>query len=65
MWQSITTAPFDEDLELAVLDATDEYVALVFPCQRFTDGWISVATKKRININPTHWREWAKFHKSQ
>jgi hypothetical protein len=38
MWRSITTAPFDLDLELAVLDATDEYGALVFPCRRLATG---------------------------
>jgi hypothetical protein len=60
MWQPISTAPLNQDLELAVIDATGEYVALVFPCRRHSDGWISVITKKRIDINPTHWREWAK-----
>ena len=60
MWQPITTAPLDLDLELAVLDTTDEYVALVFPCRRLADGWISATTKKLVDINPTHWREWAK-----
>ncbi len=60
MWQAITTAPFDVDLELAVVDVAGEYVALVFPCRRLSDGWISAATKKRIDVNPTHWREWGK-----
>jgi hypothetical protein len=60
MWQPIATAPSDLDLELAVLDVTDEYVALVFPCRRVAKQWISVTTKERVDINPTHWREWAK-----
>jgi hypothetical protein len=30
MWQPIATAPFDRDLELAVIDASGEH-ALAFP----------------------------------
>ena len=33
MWQPITTAPLNRDLELAVVDK-DEPHALVFPCRR-------------------------------
>ena len=33
MWQSIPSAPFDRDLELAVID-DDGTHALVFPCRR-------------------------------
>jgi hypothetical protein len=58
MWRPITTAPFDLDLELAVLEAADEYIALVFPCRRIGDGWMNVTTKELIDIDPTHWREW-------
>jgi hypothetical protein len=58
MWRPITTAPFDLDLQLAVLEATDEYIALVFPCRRIGDGWMNVITKELIDIDPTHWREW-------
>jgi hypothetical protein len=59
MWRPIVTAPFDLDLELAVLDdAIDEYVALVFPCRRVGDGWMNLTSKERIDIDPTHWREW-------
>jgi hypothetical protein len=57
MWQSISTAPFDRELELAVIDSEGEH-ALVFPCRRTSDGWIEAATKKRIEVRPTHWREW-------
>ena len=57
MWQLVSTAPFDRDLELAVIDEDGEH-ALVFPCRRILGGWMSVATKQRIEVRPTHWREW-------
>ena len=38
MWQPISTAPFDRDLELAVLDAEGPHT-LVFPCRRILGGW--------------------------
>jgi hypothetical protein len=56
-WQPITSAPFDCDLELAVIDKTEVH-ALAFPCRRIPDGWLNVATKRRIDVRPTHWREW-------
>ena len=37
MWQSISTAPCDCDLELAVLD-DDGAHALIFPCRRILGG---------------------------
>ncbi len=57
MWQPISTAPFDRDLELAVHDG-DEYHALVFPCRWIPGDWMNAETKKWLPIRPTHWREW-------
>jgi hypothetical protein len=57
MWQPISTAPFDRDLELAVI-ADGEMHALVFPCRRTSESWIDATTKRRIEVRPTHWREW-------
>lgn len=57
MWQPISTAPFDRDLELAVMDG-DGVHALVFPCRRILTGWTKSATKERVDISPTHWRTW-------
>jgi hypothetical protein len=56
-WHPISTAPFDCDLELAVLEGNDTH-ALVFRCQRTPVGWINAATGQRINVDPTHWRNW-------
>jgi hypothetical protein len=57
-WHAISTAPFDRDLELAVLD-TDGPHALAFPCRRILHGWVKLETRKMIDVRPTHWREWA------
>jgi hypothetical protein len=57
VWQPITTAPYQGDLELAVIE-TDEPHALVFPCRRVVGGWINAATNERIEVRPTHWRPW-------
>ena len=57
MWQPISGAPFDRDLELAVVDK-DEHHALVFPCRRIAGGWMNAGSKKWIDVSPTHWREW-------
>ena len=57
-WNPIATAPFDRDLELAVIDYNGTH-ALVFPCRRHLHGWINARTKKSIDgLLPTHWREW-------
>jgi GAF domain-containing protein len=57
-WQPVSSAPFDRDLELAVINYVGTH-ALVFPCRRVLGGWISAETKVRIDFHPTHWREWA------
>jgi hypothetical protein len=56
-WKRTSCAPFDRDLELAVIDSEGPY-ALVFPCRRILGGWIKAEGRQRIEIYPTHWREW-------
>lgn len=56
-WLPAISAPFDRDLELAVIDYSGTH-ALVFPCRRILGAWINTQTKRRIEIEPTHWREW-------
>jgi len=57
MWQPASTAPFDRDLQLAVIDSAGTH-ALVFPCRRILGGWMKAGTKQRVDLDPTHWREW-------
>ena len=56
-WHTIHTAPFDLDLELAVIDAEGPH-ALVFPCRRGFPGWVKAGTNERVDVRPTHWRQW-------
>jgi hypothetical protein len=28
------------------------------PCGKTETGWVDASTKKRIDIQPTHWRKW-------
>ena len=57
MWQPIITAPFARDIQLAVID-NDGPHALVFPCRRILNGWMNAETKERLDVRPTHWRQW-------
>ncbi len=56
-WQTILSAPFDRDLEIAVIDADGPH-ALIFPCRRAPQGWVKAQSKERVDVHPTHWREW-------
>lgn len=57
-WQRVASAPFDRDLELAVINGRGTH-ALVFPCRRILGGWINAESKEKLHdLRPTHWREW-------
>jgi hypothetical protein len=56
-WFKIETAPFERDLEVAVVDFDGAH-PVVFPCRRVLGGWIKATTGSPLNIHPTHWREW-------
>ena len=58
MWEPAAKAPFDCELELAVIDRDGAH-ALVFPCRRILNGWMNAETRERIDVRPTHWRVWA------
>ncbi len=57
-WQPIATAPFDRELELAVIGRDGPH-ALVFPCRRVLSGWIKLSTDEPVVVRPTHWRLWS------
>lgn len=56
-WQPVITAPRDRDLEVAVIEEGNVH-ALIVKCRRMPFGWINAVTGKRIDVRPTHWREW-------
>lgn len=57
MWRLVVEAPFEEDIELAVIDGEGVH-ALVFPCQRLAGGWANALTGEMLDVHPTHWRSW-------
>ena len=58
LWEQISTAPYDRDLELAVIEE-DRVHRLVFACRRTPTGWIRVPSMDRVVVSPTHWRNWS------
>jgi hypothetical protein len=64
MWMAISNAPFGRDLELAVIDDDGPH-ALIFACRRIVGGWMNAETKERLDVRPTHWREWSANHNPQ
>jgi hypothetical protein len=56
-WLPVAIAPSDIDLEVCVMDGREIH-ALIFPCQKSGTQWVDTATKKPIDIQPTHWRKW-------
>jgi hypothetical protein len=57
-WRPISSAPFDQDLELSVIEE-DEVHALLFPCRRTARGWVDASAKRAaVSVRPTHWRPW-------
>jgi hypothetical protein len=56
-WAPIESAPFDCDLQLAVI-VNGEAHALAFPCRRTPGGWLKAPGNQRLDVSPSHWREW-------
>jgi len=56
-WQPISSAPFDHDLQLSVIE-NNEVFSLIFPCRRTPAGWVDAETRKPVLVEPTHWRIW-------
>ena len=57
-WQPIIRAPWERDIELAVIDPDGSMQALPFPCRRTFGGWLDAKTRVWVDLEPTHWREW-------
>ncbi|SJZ51177.1 hypothetical protein SAMN05428963_101116 [Consotaella salsifontis] len=57
MWKDISSARFDCDLQLAVIERGTPH-ELVFPCRRTPEGWENAENGRLVDVSPTHWREW-------
>ena len=53
-WRDIETAPFDRELELAVIDG--EIRAIGGFCLRHGEDWLDAETLKPVKVTATHWR---------
>ena len=53
-WRDIETAPFDHELELAVIDGEIRTVSGF--CLRHGDDWLDLDTLTPIKVTATHWR---------
>jgi hypothetical protein len=61
-WLPVSIAPSDAVLEVCVMDYDGIVHALAFPCHKDEDGWVDASKKRRIVIQPTHWRKWIENH---
>ena len=61
-WLPVALAPPDADLEVCVIDYDGIIHALAFACRKDKTDWFDASTKKRIDIQPTHWRSWTSNH---
>jgi hypothetical protein len=56
VWRPIYAAPCGRDLEVAVIDGSGVHV-FALPCCRILGHWCDTQTKRPIEVEPTHWRE--------
>ena len=57
-WQSISTAPVEEELEVRLEDPFGRYV-LLFPCKLVPGrGWINSRLETPLRAEPVDWRYW-------
>lgn len=58
-WLSIAMLPPDgQDLEVCVIDYDEIIVPLPYPCRRSGTDLVDASNKRRIDVQPTHWRRW-------
>lgn len=62
-WLPASIAPSEGELELCVLDYDGIVHALMFPCHKDGTEWVDASSRKHVDIQPTHWRRWAKPHR--
>jgi hypothetical protein len=53
-WREIASAPFDREIEVAILDEDTSVPG--GPCLRHGDGWLDAETLRPIEVTATHWR---------
>jgi hypothetical protein len=57
-WHPISTVPFNQDLELRVVEI-DKALTLEYPCRKTNTGeWINTDLGSPVRIQPVEWRVW-------
>jgi hypothetical protein len=56
-WFPASTAPTDKLLEVCIIGNEDGVRPFVFPCCKNEIEWVDPLTGRRMDIQPTHWRE--------
>jgi hypothetical protein len=61
-WHPISTAPYNQDLELRIIDGNEAAEeVLPFPCRHLNSGgWWNPDLGVRLQINPIEWGVWQK-----
>ncbi len=61
-WHSILEEPPPAgiELEISIVEGgVGDIETLVEPVRWTENGWISVETGRRLDLTPTHWRQWS------
>jgi len=53
-WREIATAPFDREIELAIIER--EVGVVDGSCLRHGDGWLDAQKLRPVAVRATHWR---------
>lgn len=56
-WHAISTAPFNQDLELRL--RKDGCRSVPFPCRQTREGWLNGDLHVRVSVDPIRWRCWS------
>jgi hypothetical protein len=57
-WHPISTVPYNQDVQLRVVEGT-KTISLQFPCRRTNaEEWINADLHTRLEIQPVEWRVW-------
>jgi hypothetical protein len=57
-WRPASTAPYNQDLELQIVE-DGKTITLPFPCRHTNEGeWINVDLGTSMQIQPASWRVW-------
>jgi len=55
-WHPISTAPFNQNLELRLRKGKRRLVP--FPCRQTRNGWVNEDLRVRVGVDPVRWRCW-------